>query len=404
MNTTNPTRIQRKIDSDGIRKTLSAGWESIYADTILKKYFLRNMKTKNFENIILRNELGTEADSRWIISESTEHCTIVSERGAIYSSKSLNSINKRQLASPSVFVFSSGSIISPCGLVVTKNGNLIADSVGLPSEAKKRVGTALAKSSKQNGFWWTKRNVLENKKERRGEVELDTVCSVIPLWTNYYHWLIECLPRLRTVFEYTKEHDNRLTILVPPDRSSWMNDWIDLLNIRSNCRDLSEKHIKASNILVPTHPDPNYNDCEWLRNQILNPREISSESDKKIFISRSDATNRRISNSGKVEKVLRSYGFEQYVLSDLSIRKQANLFSEAETVIAPHGAGLANLVFSRDTDVIELFGRKKSTSYKRLAEINNLEYQYLTGQSDNGDILIDPDKLRQLIDQVCSNS
>jgi capsular polysaccharide biosynthesis protein len=48
-------------------------------------------------------------------------------------------------------------------------------------------------------------------------------------------------------------------------------------------------------------------------------------------------------------------GFERYVLEDLAIAEQIELFHDAEFVVAPHGAGLANLVFGTGASVLELF-------------------------------------------------
>ncbi|MBD1921548.1 glycosyltransferase family 61 protein [Microcoleus sp. FACHB-831] len=50
---------------------------------------------------------------------------------------------------------------------------------------------------------------------------------------------------------------------------------------------------------------------------------------------------------------LKKFGFEQVTLESLSVSDQAALFSSAQVVIAPHGAGLSNVVFcNRGTKVI----------------------------------------------------
>jgi len=102
----------------------------------------------------------------------------------------------------------------------------------------------------------------------------------------------------------------------------------------------------------------------------------------------------------QIQSVLTDFRIEQYVLSELSIKEQAQLFAEAELVVSPHGAGLANLVFSDDTTIIELFGSKKSTSYHRLSQINDLNYYFLTSQQDGVDIRVDPDGLRYLLNTI----
>ena len=49
------------------------------------------------------------------------------------------------------------------------------------------------------------------------------------------------------------------------------------------------------------------------------------------------------------------YGFEPVKLTEYSVREQISLFNNVEYVIAPHGAGLTNLVFCNEkANVIEL--------------------------------------------------
>jgi capsular polysaccharide biosynthesis protein len=49
-------------------------------------------------------------------------------------------------------------------------------------------------------------------------------------------------------------------------------------------------------------------------------------------------------------------GFRKVTLSGMSVSEQCELFSSAEVVVAPHGAGLTNLLFCREgTRVVEIF-------------------------------------------------
>ena len=57
-------------------------------------------------------------------------------------------------------------------------------------------------------------------------------------------------------------------------------------------------------------------------------------------------------------------------LEDLEFRDQVALFRDAETVVAPHGGGLTNLVFcDPGTKVIELFPAANIDLYYRLAVV-----------------------------------
>ena len=74
---------------------------------------------------------------------------------------------------------------------------------------------------------------------------------------------------------------------------------------------------------------------------------------RKIYVSRKKAMTRRLVNSEKLLMALK--GWETVVLEELSIKDQVECFSQASHVVAPHGAGLTNLLWCEpDTKVIEI--------------------------------------------------
>jgi capsular polysaccharide biosynthesis protein len=76
---------------------------------------------------------------------------------------------------------------------------------------------------------------------------------------------------------------------------------------------------------------------------------------RRIHVSRADAATRHLKNDAAVQAMLARSGFETVTLSGMSMREQVALFAAAEVVVAPHGAGLANIVFCPpEARVIEL--------------------------------------------------
>ncbi|MGB0908929.1 MAG: glycosyltransferase family 61 protein, partial [Nitrospirales bacterium] len=83
-------------------------------------------------------------------------------------------------------------------------------------------------------------------------------------------------------------------------------------------------------------------------------------------------------NESEFSSLLNKFGFEICFLERLSFNEQVTLFQEAETVISPHGSGLANLVFcSPGTKVVELFPARATDAYFRLCVDMNLTYTCL---------------------------
>ena len=88
-------------------------------------------------------------------------------------------------------------------------------------------------------------------------------------------------------------------------------------------------------------------------------------------------------NEEDVFSQLERYGFEFY---DPDQEDNHPLdFNQADIIIAPHGAALANLVFCQPgTKVLELIPTDHPFGYfYTLSQTNNLNYAYLMGQSEH---------------------
>jgi hypothetical protein len=107
-----------------------------------------------------------------------------------------------------------------------------------------------------------------------------------------------------------------------------------------------------------------------------------TETQKYIFISRSKAQYRRISNEVSLMEFLSKKGFVSFNLEDLSVYDQAALFNNAEIIIGPHGAGWANLIFCKPgTMIIEIDhgvkGTEQRSAYKTMAQCMGCSYHAL---------------------------
>ena len=82
-------------------------------------------------------------------------------------------------------------------------------------------------------------------------------------------------------------------------------------------------------------------------------------------------------------------------MSSLSFFEQVALFSQAEQIVGPHGAGLANLAFASNCEVVEIFGTKIRPTFYMMAEKLNLDYQLVFGEPDADfeHMRIDPKKV-----------
>ncbi len=104
---------------------------------------------------------------------------------------------------------------------------------------------------------------------------------------------------------------------------------------------------------------------------------------RRLYIARRDSQKRVLINEAEVIARAERAGFTCVTLSKLPVSEQVRLFAEASHVLAPHGAGLANLLFCKpDARVLELhMDMHVSWIYRRIAALRALRYGCLIGRA-----------------------
>ena len=127
----------------------------------------------------------------------------------------------------------------------------------------------------------------------------------------------------------------------------------------------------------------------------------------RIYISRSKTAGRQIMNEEDVLKTLIPLGFVAYTLEKMNFADQVRLFSQAEIVVAAHGAGLVNIIFAQNLRVIEFFGSFGSASYFLIAQAMGFRYGCLWSSHEEknsnekySDITVDIAKLQSLVTEM----
>lgn len=224
--------------------------------------------------------------------------------------------------------------------------------------------------------------------------------------TNYYHWIVEYLPKLRAFDEYNRQNNNVSRLLIEQDPPDWVTESIELMGYNSDqWVNWENQSAKVEQLLVPEHSSrtpgtphlPSPSDCTFVTDRMTSAIQ-RKESTKKIFISRQKAEDRRIDNFSEVEDLLTKAGYETYTLEEMSVRDQVQLFSQAEVVIGAHGAGLTNIIFGDDLKIIEIFPDTDIREhYFYLSNIYSHDHNYLIGDQVGADVWIDSTQLQDLI-------
>ncbi|MBW4612830.1 MAG: glycosyltransferase family 61 protein [Desmonostoc vinosum HA7617-LM4] len=230
----------------------------------------------------------------------------------------------------------------------------------------------------------------------------------------YFHWMFDVLPRLHLLNQSGIDIDFIDKFLVNSLRYKFQKETLKILGIPENkiLESCKYPHIKAKRLVVPSLPGYTGNipqwACDFLKKELLVNDAI--EKTEKIYISRGKASHRRVINEIELIDCLQDLDFKILNLEDLSITEQASLFSSAAMIVAPHGAGLSNLIFCTvGTKILELFSPNYvNVCFWAIANNMKLDYYYFIGEGKRPekyqdphlmgeDILIDVKSLANLI-------
>ncbi len=199
---------------------------------------------------------------------------------------------------------------------------------------------------------------------------------------NYYHWLLDSLPRWKLLQEAGfLDYDY---VLLHSRRCGFQDETLDRLRIPPEKRLRCSKNFvhQFDRLIVPAMPFPVEEvtpwACAWVRS--LFPERSSGA--ERLFLSRRGVKSRHLANEIELESSLKHLGFLSLQPELLSVTEQANIFSSARWVVAPHGASLTNLLFAPPgARLVELFHpHHKNRCYMNLAAACGHRYATLEGQ------------------------
>ena len=183
---------------------------------------------------------------------------------------------------------------------------------------------------------------------------------------NYYHWLVEILPKLSRLQTFDLDF-KKMVLLVPVQvrETPQMKEALSRVNHQEIPIMFLEPGQLASVNTLFWLPSPIYsvfnkrgksvyrqNDFEFTSKELLTYRkqlglqlsnlETSTRS-KRIFLSR--PPSRRPYNEDEIYELFANFGFEKVRTDLLTFEEQVNLFESADSIAGPTGASWTNLLF-----------------------------------------------------------
>jgi len=142
-------------------------------------------------------------------------------------------------------------------------------------------------------------------------------------------------------------------------------------------------------------------DLLLLRKHLLKETTKRCHADKKIYLTRRNAS-RSFANEEQVAELMMNKGYDVVIPETMDFSSQIALSQDASVVVAPHGAGLANLLWCHPgTKIVEIFSPLYfNDCYARLSAQLKLPYRPLWAREGKGWGSVDLNKLAMTLDTL----
>jgi capsular polysaccharide biosynthesis protein len=211
--------------------------------------------------------------------------------------------------------------------------------------------------------------------------------SIVHQWTNgFHHWFMDALSHLVVLPELPAD----TCVIVPAQLASYQQDTLRWLGLENRIRPTSEKHLLVEHYYFCSATAMtgcyNPNAVEFLRRSFLSHADREYDPPRRFYLRRVGEA-RPILNEAELLEYFRRNGWDIVDTAQLSLARQIRLFSEAEMICAPHGAGLTNLLWCRPgCRVLELCASTALNGvYEGLAECVRANYRYRVFPGDHAD-------------------
>ena len=217
---------------------------------------------------------------------------------------------------------------------------------------------------------------------------------------NYYHFVAETLTRLFLLRDFAHE----CCLIMPADLPPFVKEYLALFDFKNIVWLQDRRQIIIPRELIFTalpakalnhQPKMMLELASFIKsktnNTIQNPN-------KKIFITRKNASYRKTINEQEIIDFLMPRGFEIVALEHLTVLEQITLFAHSKHVIGSHGAGFTNILYANEgSTVMDLIHfRHTQRCFYTLSDALNLNYIFLQcnqtkaiNYANNDDIWVD---------------
>ncbi len=267
-------------------------------------------------------------------------------------------------------------ILVPSGIAI-KNSNIIKASIAQNKEFYQKFQQSV-KDQLQNGELKT----LDRNKQ---------YLLVHNQWCGgYYHWVTEALSRLWVCKNMLSDTVFLLPLYPAKIRNTHLES-LKAFEIKESQAVVAGINLEIPNLIIPSNyrkngifvPEIIVHLRDLYHKYILKNNCRLPDLGDKIYISRKNASRRKITNEVEIIEVLDKYGFEIICTEEYSFFEVIAIMYNSRYLVSIYGAGLTNMMFMKSGGrVLELQKRltikneRFDASFYNLASVCQLEYYY----------------------------
>lgn len=216
--------------------------------------------------------------------------------------------------------------------------------------------------------------------------EGQTIIDIRFRWNhNYFHFLTEGLPSLLETLKF-------VNLPIACIQSKFIKDVLEWFDIRNELYTGGQiKDVYSMRLIECGNPSPQK--ISLLRDSIS--QKLTFEKKYGILIKRSESYRSIVNHDELLDFLQKKYSLEWKVFDKLPFKETTELFSKASMIVAPHGAGLTNMLFSSSNiTIIEIMDKyDPNVCYWHLSEMLRNNHHILPIPTLNGNFLLSKNDL-----------
>lgn len=236
-------------------------------------------------------------------------------------------------------------------------------------------------------------------------------------WNNYWHWLIEHLPKITLLMHLDKMLFKECSFILEPQFPLWKREVLQIFGVSPH--QIIESpggtvSLRPDYLIVPTYPQPNAAIMSEISQRLLAVGKAPQfdMGSGLIYIQRGAAWGkRRLLGEADFAAKLSTFGFQVIQADHYTPIEQAHIFSKAKVIVGIHGSALTNIFHAPESaTIIELFGARVGLAFRQLAYemlqdhvgfFGNISSpcQYINGNPSESDVIVNTTELLDMMRQ-----